>query len=149
MGGFLGALGAIGQGIGKGVGAVGKGFRKGVKGGAKQATAAPVAEGGSPDVDTSAQGGGGQSQKKKQTKQKQQQPAPQKQELNLSPQFSGRGQAPTAPVPGVQSFKKGGKVRRTGLAYLHKGETVISAGGKRASSRGKLSVSHKKSVIKP
>lgn len=32
-----------------------------------------------------------------------------------------RGQAPLAPL---QSYKKGGKVKKTGLAYLHKGEYV-------------------------
>ena len=27
--------------------------------------------------------------------------------------------------PGIASYKKGGKVKKTGLAYMHKGEKVI------------------------
>jgi hypothetical protein len=37
--------------------------------------------------------------------------------------------ASTAPIPG---FKKGGTVKRTGLARLHKGELVITASAHKA-----------------
>lgn len=69
----------------------------------------------------------------------------------VEPPFPGPGPGPgprygnqrlqeTNPVGGVRSFKKGGKVEKTGLAYLHKGERVITA--KSEALRSKLK--HKK-----
>jgi hypothetical protein len=37
----------------------------------------------------------------------------------------------------VPSYKRGGKVKKTGLAYVHRGETVVPAKRKRGRSAGK------------
>ena len=40
---------------------------------------------------------------------------------------------------GIRSFKKGGKVRKTGLAKVHKGERVLTKGQARTYKKSRMS----------
>jgi hypothetical protein len=44
---------------------------------------------------------------------------------------------PDSVAAGVPSYKKGGKVRKTGLALLHKGERVLTKAQNRKRMKGK------------
>jgi hypothetical protein len=56
-----------------------------------------------------------------------------KKQLPLTPSDSSN----TTNLSQVPSYKRGGKVKKTGLAYVHKGEKVIPAKRKRGRSAGK------------
>lgn len=50
----------------------------------------------------------------------------QKATLDNIADFASKPQPSIAQRMGIQSYRKGGKVRETGLAYLHKGERVLN-----------------------
>ena len=77
-------------------------------------------------------------QKQGQDQQKQDQP---KKQYDLGPNFSTRPNPIQAGQ--IQSFKKGGRVKKTGLALVHRGELVIPA-----KRRHVKNASHKKSIVK-
>jgi len=69
--------------------------------------------------------------------------------IDNAPTGGGGGssqQIPTATATAVPSFKTGGKVKKTGLAYLHKNEHVLPAGVKLTKAQEKAIEKKKKNL---
>jgi hypothetical protein len=81
---------------------------------------------------------------KEQSQKQGQQQGQSKKQYDLGPSFSGRSGAVQAPLAGqVPSYRKGGRVRKTGLALVHKGEFVVPA-----KSASRKASTHKRSIVK-